>query len=256
MRAFWVTALIVLIDQLTKLAIYATMYRGQSIPVLGDWLRLTYTLNPGMAFGITFGPPGLITILALGATLLILVYIFHVRDGYAPYRYSLALILGGALGNIIDRIFYGKLFGYADLFQGQVVDFIHVNLWRGYIPESIPLLGGTYAALFPIWNVADMAIVIGVVGILLFQRTFHEEWQQAELDAAQPDTSHTEGDAVEAAENDESDAEDRHEGEPLELSVDPTSLRPVRWSDNHEGEALPPASGEETERSQGETATE
>lgn len=256
MRVFWITALIVLIDQITKLAVYATMYRGQSIPVLGDWLRLTYTLNPGMAFGITFGPPGLITILALGATLLILVYIFHVRDGYAPYRYSLALILGGALGNIIDRIFYGKLFGYADLFQGQVVDFIHVNLWRGYIPDSIPLLGGTYAALFPIWNVADMAIVLGVVGILLFQRAFHEQWQQAELDASKPDTSHTDGEAVDGADAGGPDLKDHKDDNPLQLSVDPATLQQVHWSENHDEAAPPSAPVDESERPQDQTAKE
>lgn len=174
MRVFWVTALVILIDQVTKFMVANTMLLGQSIPVLGDWLRLTYTLNPGMAFGITVGPPGLITVFSIAATLLIIYYLLQVRTGYAPYRYSLGLLLGGALGNIIDRVFYGVIFEYGPLFQGKVVDFIHVNLWRGHIPESIPVIGGTYAALFPIWNVADMAIVISVVGILTFQHKFHE----------------------------------------------------------------------------------
>lgn len=240
MRVFWVTALIILVDQVTKLAIYASMYRGQSIPVLGDWLRLTYTLNPGMAFGITFGPPGLITMLALAATLLILVYIIRVRRGYAPYRYSLALILGGALGNIIDRVFYGKLFGYAELFQGQVVDFIHVNLWRGYIPESIPLLGGTYAALFPIWNVADMAIVIGVVGILLFQRQFHAEWQERELQASEADTSHLEDPADSASDAVAATEQASDSTPPMEVSVDPSSLDAMRWAADEDGDASVP----------------
>lgn len=174
MRVFWVTAVVIVIDQITKIMVATSMLRGESISVIGDWLRLTYTLNPGMAFGITVGPPGMITVFSIAATLLIVYYLLKVRTGYAPYRYSLGLLLGGALGNIIDRVFYGVVFEYGPLFQGQVVDFIHVNLWRGYIPESIPLIGGTYAALFPIWNVADMAIVVSVVGILVFQHKFHE----------------------------------------------------------------------------------
>ncbi len=175
MRILWITAAVLLVDQLTKITVLNTMYRGQSIPLIGDWLRLTFTENPGMAFGITFGPPGMVTIFSIAATLLIIYYLFRVRGVYLPYRASLALILGGALGNIIDRVFYGWMLGRAGLFQGHVVDFIHVNLWRGYIPESVPFLGGAYMALFPIWNVADMAIVAGVVGIIAFQRRFHDE---------------------------------------------------------------------------------
>jgi len=174
MRLLWIAASVVLIDQITKITVLQTMYRGQSIPLIGDWLKLTFTENPGMAFGITFGPPGMVTMFSIIATLLIIFYLYTVRKGYTPYRASLALILGGAIGNIIDRVFYASIFNDGPLFQGHVVDFIHVNVWRGYIPDAIPFFGGNYMALFPIWNVADMAIVIGVVGILLFQRKFHE----------------------------------------------------------------------------------
>jgi signal peptidase II len=165
---------IVVIDQITKQMVVANMYRGQSIPVFGDWLRLTYTENPGMAFGIELGMPALVTIFSIIATGLILFYLARVGRLYAPYRYSLALVLGGAFGNIIDRVFYGALMYDEPFFLGRVVDFIHVNMWRGHIPEGVPFIGGNYVALFPIWNVADMAIVVGVVGILIFQRTFHE----------------------------------------------------------------------------------
>lgn len=174
MRVLWLTATILLLDQISKIVVVQTMYRGQSIALLGDWLKLTYTGNPGMAFGFMFGPPGMITIFSILATLLIVYYLWKVRREYLPYRYSLALILGGALGNIIDRVFYGRIFGNNPWFQGEVVDFIHVNVWRGYIPEAVPIIGGAYTALFPIWNVADMAIVVGVVGILIFQRHFHD----------------------------------------------------------------------------------
>ncbi len=175
MRILWITAAIIVVDQLAKIAVVMNMFPGQSIPLLGDWLRLTFTTNPGMAFGITFGPSGFVTILSLLATGLIIGYMYTVRGGYAPYRASLGLILGGALGNIIDRVFYGVIYENGPLFTGEVVDFIHFNIWRGYLPEQIPLIGGNYLALFPIWNIADMAIVIGVVGILLFQNRFHEQ---------------------------------------------------------------------------------
>ena len=89
-------------------------------------------------------------------------------------------ILGGAIGNIIDRLFYAIIFDYGAFFQGRVVDFIHVNLWSGSAPESLPLIGGTYMALFPIFNVADIAIVSGVIGILIFQKKFHQQLVEAE----------------------------------------------------------------------------
>lgn len=184
MRVLWLTGVIVALDQATKMLVVQTMYRSQSIPLIGDWLSLTYTENPGMAFGITFGPKSLITYFSIFATAVILFYLISIRKGYAPYRTSLALVLGGALGNIIDRVFYGALIYGEPFFQGRVVDFIHVNAWRGYLPESIPLLGGKYVALFPIWNVADMSIVVGVVGILVFQKAFHSRQARSEAKEA------------------------------------------------------------------------
>jgi signal peptidase II len=175
MRLFWITAVVLVVDQLTKALVLQQMYLGQSIPVLGDWLRLTFTENPGMAFGLTIGPPMMTTVFAILATGLILYYAWRIKGGYVPYRASLFLVLGGAIGNIIDRVFYGVFVYGQGLFTGKVVDFIHINLWRGHVPAEVPLLGGSYIALFPIWNVADMAIVCGVVGILLFQRRFHDQ---------------------------------------------------------------------------------
>ncbi|PEN13456.1 peptidase A8 [Longibacter salinarum] len=174
MRVLWLSGLVVIIDQLTKAAVLEYMYRGQSIPLVGDWLKFTFTENPGMAFGLQVGPKGTVTVLALLAMGLVAYYFYHVRNAYLPYRLSLAFIFGGAIGNIIDRIFYGVFLGYGELFRGKVVDFIHVSVWKGWIPESVPVYGGAYVDLFPIWNVADMAIVGGVVGVLFFHHTFHE----------------------------------------------------------------------------------
>ena len=177
MRLVWIAACVLVVDQVTKIAVRLTMGLDgpRTIALIGDVLNLTYTENPGMAFGITFGPKGLITGFSIIATALIITYIVRVRSGYAPYCVSLAFILGGAVGNIVDRLFYGMIFGYADFFHGRVVDFFHVNIWTGIIPEAIPLAGGTFLALFPIFNVADIAIVGGVIGILVFQKKFHRQ---------------------------------------------------------------------------------
>jgi len=186
MRFLWLSVVVVALDQATKAAILQFMAAptgvSRSIPLVGDWLRLTFTENPGMAFGITIGPPGTVTVLSLIATCLVAAYLYHIRNGYAPYLWSLSLIFGGAVGNIIDRVFYGVILDYGTWFTGHVVDFIHVSLWKGFIPEVIPLIGGSYMELFPIWNVADMSIVLGVVGVLTFHRTFHERRLAAHRD--------------------------------------------------------------------------
>lgn len=175
MRVLWISGIVVVLDQLAKATVLQFMYRGESIPLVGDWLKFTFTENPGMAFGMRFGPDGTVTVLALLAMSLVAYYLYHVRNAYGPYRISLGFIFGGAIGNIIDRVFYGVWLGYDSLFQGKVVDFIHVSVWEGWVPEWVPYYGGAYVDLFPIWNVADMAIVGGVVGVLFFYQVFHEE---------------------------------------------------------------------------------
>ena len=173
MRVLWIAVGVLVLDQLTKTLVVQTMYLGQSIPLLGDWLKFTYTTNPGMAFGITFGPPGMMTMFAIIATVLICVYLWKVRGAHAPYRWSLALVLAGALGNIIDRVFYGLIYRTGGLFTGEVVDFFHIDVWHGIV--NWPLVGPKPLALWPIFNVADIAIVCGVIGILVTQKKFHEQ---------------------------------------------------------------------------------
>lgn len=216
-RSLIIMLMVIIVDQATKVIVLKTMYRGQSIELLGDWLRLTFTENPGMAFGIEFGPPALITILSLIATVLIILYLFKVGGMYRPYRISLSFVLGGAIGNIIDRVFYGKILHDDPLFLGKVVDFIHVDVWRGIVPEGVPFLGGKYLALFPIWNVADMAIVLGVVGILVFQRQFH----------------------------------DMHEKQLLEGKVDPEESTPVPTTATDSSGPIPDDSSEQTATDEG-----
>jgi len=201
MRVLWISAIVVAIDQAAKAAVLQFMHYQQSIPLVGDWLRLTFTENPGMAFGLQVGPPGTVTVLSIIATILVGGYIYRIRHEYPPYRWSLGFILGGAIGNIIDRVLYGVLLDYGTLFTGHVVDFIHVSLWQGFIPEIVPLIGGAYMELFPIWNVADMSIVLGVLGVLYFHRTFHERRiaRRAQGDGADAETASeaADGEAVE-----------------------------------------------------------
>lgn len=191
MRPFWLATIIVIVDQITKIIVRTSMQIGDSIPLVGDWLKLTFTENPGMAFGISLGSSLLVTILAIVATLLIIGYLRAIRDQHVGYRTSLALILGGAIGNIIDRIFYGRIFEYGGFFRGEVVDFIHIDLWSGRLPEWIPLLGDRYMALFPIWNVADMSIVTGVGLVLYFQKAYHRQRLEKEAELEEGDALQT-----------------------------------------------------------------
>ena len=189
MRVLWVSLLIVVADQLTKLWVKLSMVPQESIPVVGRVFRLTYTETPGMAFGLSLGSKLFLTLFSIVATVLIGVYLWHVRRGPLGYRFSLALILGGALGNIVDRVFYGAIWGEcypgegSRLLYGCVVDFIHFDVWRGYVPEAIPFFGGRYLAVFPIGNVADLAIIAGVAAIIVFQRRFHQEMQPEAAEA-------------------------------------------------------------------------
>ncbi|MGB3543170.1 signal peptidase II [Rubrivirga sp.] len=175
MRVLWVSALIVVVDQITKLVVKSEMVLGESIPVIGRLFRLTFTENPGMAFGLSIGSKLFLTLFSIAATILILVYLWRIPWAPYGYRLSLALVLGGALGNVIDRTFYGMAFGecapsdpgLSRLFYGCVVDFVHFDVWRGEIFDRT-------IALFPIGNIADLAIIAGVVGILITQNRFHE----------------------------------------------------------------------------------
>ena len=175
MRVLWIALVIVVSDQITKVWVKTNMYMGESIPVIGDLLKWTFTENPGMAFGLELGSKVFLTVFSVLATFLILAYLWHVRSGPVGYRTALALVLGGAFGNVIDRVFYGKVWGYDELLFGKVVDFIHVDLGVIAVPQAVPLIGGKAFHLFPIGNIADLAIIAGVVLIVITQGRF-QEW--------------------------------------------------------------------------------
>ena len=192
MRVLWASFLIVVVDQITKLVVKTQMEIGESIPVVGRLFRFTFTENPGMAFGLTVGSKLFLTVFSVVATVLIYLYLRHVRWGPFGYRLALALVLGGALGNVIDRVFYGAIWGECSppsppgssrLLYGCVVDFVHLDVGVLRFPEFVPGVGGSGYPLFPIGNIADLAIIAGVVLILLTQGAFHAVVQEREAAA-------------------------------------------------------------------------
>ncbi|GIV39458.1 MAG: lipoprotein signal peptidase [Thermonema sp.] len=183
---FGLALAVIIIDQLVKLWVAHNMQLGEEIPIFDGWFKLHYTLNEGMAFGATFGGSYgklLLTTFRIIAMGVIAYYLVHIVKKGMPRGLQLcvALILGGAVGNLIDSVFYGVWLNNAPLhapmpwLYGQVVDMFYIDIWEGYVPEWMPLIGGDYMALWPIFNVADAAIFVGVAAILLFQKRFFKE---------------------------------------------------------------------------------
>jgi signal peptidase II len=181
-RVLFVTVFIVIADQISKFMIKGIdipsmgislmgMQLGSSIPVIGDFLRITFIENPGMAFGIEVVDGKLfLTLFSIIASIGIMLYLYLMRSEKLLFRLSLALILGGAIGNLIDRTFYGVIYGESALFHGKVVDFIDVDFF------NIDLWG-FYLTRFWVFNIADASVSIGVLMMLIFHRSFvdHEE---------------------------------------------------------------------------------
>ena len=197
---FFLLALLVIgLDQLSKYLVNKHMQPGLpgEIPLIGHWLKLHYTLNPGMAFGAELPAPyGKLVLtgfrmLAVGGLIYYIIRLCRQRVA-AGYIACMALILGGAVGNLIDSIFYGIIYNNAPVgsptrwFYGQVIDMIFVPLYVGYFPKSWPLIGGSYSNGFPIFNIADSSIFIGVALILLNQSRFFNESQPAVPNEPQP----------------------------------------------------------------------
>ncbi len=170
--------LVLIIDQVLKIWIKTNMYIGEEFNLIGNWFIIHFTENNGMAFGLELG--GSYGKLALSLFRVFAVfgigYIFHYVIKH-KYHFGLitcvSLILAGALGNIIDSVFYGKLFGYADLLHGRVVDMFYMPIIQGHYPDWFPLWAGEEFVFFrPVYNFADAAISIGVITIILFQNKF------------------------------------------------------------------------------------
>ena len=183
----------IIIDQVVKLLVHFNMEMGVSgqIFVLGDVFKLHYLTNPGMAFGMQLGSENgklLLTIIRLIAMVVIAVYLYRLakKEVHPGLLWCGALILGGAIGNLIDSIFYGVFLNNAPYdaptpwFHGQVIDMFYIDIWEGRIPDWVPVFGGDYTALWPVFNIADASIFVGVAIIIIFQKSFFQESDEEE----------------------------------------------------------------------------
>lgn len=203
--------ILLIADQVLKFWIKTNLSLGEEIVIFKNWFILHFVENNGMAFGFEFaGKYGklflslfrIVAVIAIGWYLLRLS-----RDKEVPFSFlvSIALIFVGALGNIIDSLFYGLIFnhsygqvaqflpeggGYAGFFHGKVVDMFYFPIIQGTIPKWMPFRGGDEFIFFrPVFNIADSCITIGIFTILLFHRKFFDKFENSkredELQAAE-----------------------------------------------------------------------
>ena len=196
-KALTVVFVILILDQILKIWVKTTLPLGASVPVIGNWFLIRFIENRGMAFGIDIpgdlGKPAL-TIFRIIAAILIGLYLRSLIRKKAPVGFiiCLSMILAGAIGNIIDSMFYGMIFsdssyfaaaklfpkggGYSTFLHGRVVDMLYFPIIDGTYPEWFPIWHGQKFVFFrPIFNIADSAISVGVVSIFLFQRKYLKE---------------------------------------------------------------------------------
>lgn len=190
-KAGLIIALILIIDQVSKIYIKTTFSLGEEVRVF-DWFRILFVENEGMAWGMKL--PGdygklLLTSFRLLAIVGIGYWLYDSIKKQLPkvVLIALCLVSAGALGNILDSVFYGIIFddslgqvatifpeggGYASLFHGKVVDMLYFPIWSGYLPGWIPFKGGDYFVFFePVFNIADMSISVGIGLLLLFNKS-------------------------------------------------------------------------------------
>lgn len=206
--------IILLLDQISKFYI-KTHFALNDKTIIFSWFQIVFVENEGMAWGTKMSD--FISFISDRTAKLILTLFRIIAVCFISYwlvssikkRHStiliiaISLIFAGALGNIIDSVFYGVIFndshsqvatflpeggGYDTLFHGKVVDMLHFPMWSGFLPEWIPFIGGDYFTFFePVFNVADMAISTGIGMLIVFnkkafhqQKTSHSEINQLE----------------------------------------------------------------------------
>lgn len=178
---------VLLADQVLKTWIKTNMYLGQEFKIIGNWFIIHFTENNGMAFGLEFGGEfgklslSLFRIAAVAGIGYALHYLIQ-RKYHRGLIPNVALIFSGAVGNIIDSVFYGKIYGYEGWFHGRVVDMFYFPILQGNFPSWVPIWGGEDFVFFrPVFNIADAAISVGVVIILIYQKTYFKEEVKEEI---------------------------------------------------------------------------
>ncbi|HEY8936002.1 MAG TPA: lipoprotein signal peptidase [Cyclobacteriaceae bacterium] len=204
-KYFLIAFAVIVIDQTSKLLVYNNMYLHQEINVIGDWFKLHYLLNPGMAFGIhwenEFGKLAL-SLFRIVAMVGIGYYLVKMakKGASTGFLVCMSLILGGAVGNVVDSTFYGVFLNNSlenspsPWFHGQVIDMLFFPIAEFVWPDWMPIVGGDYFLFFsPVFNIADSSIFIGVLIILIMQKSFfkhsHHENNPSEGNEPQPDNA-------------------------------------------------------------------
>ncbi len=197
-----IVLLVVLADQALKWYIKTNFYLNESHDVVGNWFKLYFVENEGMAYGWKFGGQAgkiILTLFRLGAVGFGVWYLDSIikRKYHRGFIICASLIFAGALGNLIDSLFYGLLFeestpghlaaflpqqGYAHFLHGKVVDMLYFPIITdAHFPQWVPVWGGESFEFFrPIFNIADAAISAGVITILVFQKRFFKVQEQTE----------------------------------------------------------------------------
>jgi signal peptidase II len=180
-KPFLTAAFIILLDQIIKIWVRSHMQIGEEIHLLGKRGMLHYTENNGMAFGMELGGEWgklVLTLFRIVAVCGIGYGLVHLikHKYHRGLIMMVALILAGAIGNIIDSTFYGIVYKYAPLFHGRVVDMFYFPLLTGHFPKWVPLWGGEEYIFFrPVFNLADSAISVGVIMILFNQKRYFKQ---------------------------------------------------------------------------------
>lgn len=201
-KPFFAIFLLLLADQVLKFWIKLNMSLGQEYKIFGNWAIIHFTENNGMAFGMEFGGEAgklALTLFRIAAVCGIGYGLIHMikKKYHRGLIMNLALIFAGAMGNIIDSTFYGIIFsessyyeparlfpaegGYSSLFHGKVVDMFYLPIIEGVLPQWLPVWGGEDFIFFrPVFNLADSAISIGVILILIYQKRYFKEEEEEE----------------------------------------------------------------------------
>lgn len=192
-KYFLISFVIIVVDQIVKMLVHHNMQMGSQgqIELVGELFKLHYLTNPGMAFGMKldfeYGKL-ILTVFRIGAMFAIGYYLYSLvqKQANKGLLICIALILGGAIGNLIDSVFYGVFLDNAPFdsptpwFHGQVVDMFYIDIWEGYLPNWLPLLGGDYMALWPVFNIADASIFIAICIIIIYQKRYFKKEEELE----------------------------------------------------------------------------